>query len=76
MSPDWEGFVDEGKVVGFEFLEGAAAERLAAAHPGAVVSIQPEFGGDRASIERAVALVMSHPEWRLSLQPHKFLGIR
>ena len=28
------------------------------------------------SFERAIALVMDHPEWRLSLQTHKFLGIR
>ncbi len=76
ISPEWEGFVDEIKLVADEFLAAAAAERLAAAHPGAVVSIQPEYGGDRASIERAVALVMSHPEWRLSLQTHKSLGIR
>ena len=31
---------------------------------------------DRASVERAVALVMDHPAWRLSLQTHKLLGLR
>ncbi|OFW61329.1 MAG: hypothetical protein A2133_12705 [Actinobacteria bacterium RBG_16_64_13] len=30
----------------------------------------------RTSSERAVELVMRHPEWRLSLQLHKHLGIR
>ena len=30
----------------------------------------------KASVERAIDLVMSHPEWRLSLQTHRYLGIR
>lgn len=30
----------------------------------------------RASAERAIALVMDHPGWRLSLQTHKLLGLR
>ena len=30
----------------------------------------------RKRFERAVALVMAHPDWRLSLQTHKYLGIR
>jgi 7-carboxy-7-deazaguanine synthase len=32
--------------------------------------------GYRESCSRAVAMVMDHPEWRLSLQAHKLLGIR
>jgi 7-carboxy-7-deazaguanine synthase len=30
----------------------------------------------QANTERAVAYCMRHPRWRLSLQTHKFLGIR
>ena len=30
----------------------------------------------RASAERAIQLVMNHPEWRLSLQTHKLAGFR
>jgi len=33
-------------------------------------------GPGRLSVERAVTLVMGHPEWRLSLQTHKILRIR
>ena len=76
VSSGWEGLVDELKLVVDEHLTAAIAERLAATHPGAMVSIQPEHGGGRESVDQAVALVMSHPDWRLSLQTHRFLGIR
>lgn len=76
VAPGWEGLVDELKLVADDKLDAATAERLAAAYPGAVVCIQPEHGGGRECAERAIALVMSHPEWRLSLQMHKVLGIR
>jgi 7-carboxy-7-deazaguanine synthase len=35
----------------------------------------PEAAGQE-TVERAIALVMDHLDWRLSLQTHKFLGIR
>jgi organic radical activating enzyme len=83
IAPGWEGLVDELKLVVDQQLDAATAERLAAAHPEAFVSIQPEYGAGRTgrglareSSRRAVALVMDHPEWRLSLQTHKLLGIR
>jgi 7-carboxy-7-deazaguanine synthase len=76
IASGWAGQVDELKLVADQQLEAATAERLATAHPGAVVSIQPEYGLGARSVERAVELVMGHPEWRLSLQMHKFLGIR
>ena len=38
--------------------------------------IQPLDGEDRAaSLEAAIAYVMDHPRWRLSLQTHKLLGL-
>lgn len=73
IDPGWDGLVDELKLVVDETLDAVAAERLAAAHPEAFVSIQPAWG---TGAEDAVALVMAHPEWRLSLQTHKYLGIR
>jgi|WetSurMetagenome_2_1015567.scaffolds.fasta_scaffold94096_1 7-carboxy-7-deazaguanine synthase len=92
VSPGWEGLIDELKLVADEGLDTGTAERLAAAHPGAFVCIQPlgaapsagggrggsDSAGDPAtvSVKRAIDLVMSHPEWRLSLQAHKLLGIR
>ena len=82
IAASWEGRIDELKLVVDEDLDAARAERLAASHPGAIVCLQPEYGGGpadprgRANAERAVALVMGHPDWRLSLQIHKFLGVR
>jgi 7-carboxy-7-deazaguanine synthase len=93
----WDGRVDELKLVVDDRVDAATAERVAASHPEAIVSIQPKYGAgragerrvagrdastgrhirpSRASAERAVALVMAHPDWRLSLQTHKLLGIR
>jgi 7-carboxy-7-deazaguanine synthase len=88
VAPAWDEHIDELKLVVDDVLDVSIAERLAARYPGAFVSIQPEFGGrpdaserewDRsasASVRRAIALVITHPDWRLSLQTHKLLGIR
>ena len=38
--------------------------------------LQPMDGPDQATnIERAVRYCMEHPQWRLSLQTHKIVGI-
>jgi organic radical activating enzyme len=55
--------------------EGAAPERFAALdfrH----FSLQPMDGSDREHhTELAVRYCLTHPQWRLSLQTHKLLGI-
>jgi 7-carboxy-7-deazaguanine synthase (Cx14CxxC type) len=39
--------------------------------------LQPMDGDERdANTERAIAYCLAHPKWRLSLQTHKFLGLR
>ncbi|MFH0916872.1 MAG: 7-carboxy-7-deazaguanine synthase QueE [bacterium] len=82
IASGWDGMIDELKLVADERLGAATAERLAARHPGAVVCIQPEYGegldakAGREAVDRAIALVMDHSEWRFSLQTHKLLGIR
>jgi len=50
--------------------------RIVAQAPGAAVCIQPEASGGAPLARRAAAFVVGHPEWRLSLQVHKILGIR
>jgi 7-carboxy-7-deazaguanine synthase len=91
IAAEWEGLVDELKLVVDHSMDAATAERLAAAHPEAIVSVQPVWmdapagaaaaamapddAGDTPQI-RAMSLVMDHPDWRLSLQTHKFLSIR
>lgn len=68
--------VDEIKLVADAGFAPEAAEGLARLHPRAQVCIQPEASEGEDSVRLAVAAVMSHPEWRLSLQTHKLLGIR
>ncbi len=51
-----------------ETFEGLAFERF---------SLQPLDGpGARENHARAVAYCLAHPRWQLSLQTHKYLGIR
>jgi 7-carboxy-7-deazaguanine synthase len=39
--------------------------------------LQPMDGPDRdANTEAAIAYCLAHPQWRLSVQTHKFLGLR
>ncbi len=82
IAAGWDGLVDELKLIADERLDAATAERLAARFPGAIVCVQPVWeGGPRPEggwypEERAVRLVMEHPDWRLSLQTHKYLGLR
>jgi 7-carboxy-7-deazaguanine synthase len=74
---------DELKVVvispaDLDFAEAMAAEaaRLRpAAAPGPALLLQPAWD-ESAAQELAVAYVRSHPAWRLSLQSHKWLGVR
>ena len=68
--------VDEIKLVADAAFAPETAEGLARLHPRAQVCIQPEASEGEDAVRRAVAAVMSHPEWRLSLQTHKILGIR
>jgi 7-carboxy-7-deazaguanine synthase len=77
IAPSWDGLVDELKLVADEWLLPGTAERLAAQHPEAVVCIQPVWEADAgSSTAYAIGLVMEHPEWRLSVQIHKYLGVR
>ena len=68
--------VDEIKLVADAGFALDVAESLASLHPRAQVCIQPEASEGENAVRLAVAAVMSHPEWRLSLQTHKVLGIR
>jgi organic radical activating enzyme len=54
----------------------AQPERFAAL-PFTRFSLQPLDGPDVAdNMRRAVAYCLAHPQWRLSVQTHKILGIR
>lgn len=54
-------------------LDPSTFERLAFHH----YLLQPMDGPDlEANTQAAVAYCLQHPQWRLSLQTHKFMGIR
>jgi 7-carboxy-7-deazaguanine synthase len=54
-------------------LDPSAFERLAFHH----YLLQPMDGADlEANTQAAIAYCLQHPQWRLSLQTHKFMGIR
>ncbi len=78
IAPEWAGVIDELKLVVDEGMDAVTAERLALESRGAIVSVQPLWDGSsrKLSEDRAVRLVLDHPDWRLSLQTHKYLGIR
>ncbi|KEF42067.1 MAG: 7-carboxy-7-deazaguanine synthase [Cyanobium sp. CACIAM 14] len=60
------------------FAEAMAAEavgRRSPAEPAPQLLLQPVWGQPAAQ-ELAVAYVRRHPAWRLSLQSHKWLGVR
>ncbi|MFZ4803922.1 MAG: 7-carboxy-7-deazaguanine synthase QueE [Synechococcus lacustris] len=67
---------DELKVVVHDAEDLAFAEAMAAAAPqGPALLLQP---GDNCPAGQALAIehVKHHPAWRLSLQTHKWLGVR
>ena len=68
--------VDELKVVVVDVQDLQWAEEQAAKIPAeAIKYLQPEWS-TLASQELVLNYVMEHPEWRVSLQTHKFLGVR
>lgn len=80
VADGWWGLVDELKFIADDQLTVSVVERVSSTYPEAVVVIQPVWGPrttDRTvEMNRAVKMVMEHPEWRLSLQMHKFVGAR
>ncbi len=73
--PDLLARCDELKVVVGEEGDLAFAETMAAACGAPHVLLQPAWDNPRG-LALAIAYVQSHPAWRLSLQSHKWLGVR
>ena len=71
IQPQWETGGDAGRAGGTGGgTVGTGAE------PGRGDSHGTAGASGGAAAERAIAMVMAHPEWRLSLQMHKCWGIR
>ncbi len=69
--------VSELKVVVVNSLDLEWAEQQAAKVPQAALKyLQPEWNTHAASQSLIVEYIKRHPEWRVSLQTHKFLGVR
>lgn len=80
ISAAWKGRIDELKLMADDYLDVQVAEHLAAAHPQAVLCVQPVDFPQKgtkaaASLDLALSLVMRHRDWRLSLQIHKLLNL-
>lgn len=45
-------------------------------HDGRRYSLSPEFGGLQKNIERILQYVKNNPAWRISLQTHKWMGVK
>lgn len=52
-----------------------AFEHLINYDPALIISFQPEFGSD-AAVKRCFDLLQQYPQARLSVQTHKFIGLR
>ena len=67
---------DELKVV-IETLDDFnwAEENAAFAGENCILSLQPEWSIRESMIPLIVKYIQSHPEWKISLQSHKYMGI-
>jgi organic radical activating enzyme len=73
--PELLACCDELKVVVGDEGDLTFAETMAAACAPAHLLLQPAWDNPRG-LALAIAHVQSHPAWRLSLQSHKWLGVR
>lgn len=67
---------DELKVVIFAQSDFQWAEQFAAQVPNdCVLSLQPEWSKSEKMLPRIIEYVKANPQWRISLQTHKFMQI-
>ena len=52
-----------------------AGEHAARVRPGCLLYLQPEWDRREVVMPLITAQVQAHPQWRISLQTHKYLGI-
>jgi organic radical activating enzyme len=70
-------FVNELKVVICHAADFAwAADNAALCMPHCHLFLQPEWENRRSILPLIVEYIKCHPQWRLSLQIHKFVGIK
>ena len=74
--PDIYDRADELKVIVYNRHDlDWAGEHAARVRPGCLLYLQPEWDRRDKVMPLVTAHVQAHPEWRISLQTHKYLGI-
>lgn len=77
IHPDAAAKCDELKVVvDDEFDFAVAAELETQVRKGARLTLSPEFGELEKNFAKIQEYIQENPQWRISLQSHKFLKIR
>lgn len=67
---------DELKVVVYHKSDLKWAETfLPKLKPGVALLLQPEWSKEKEMLPLIISYVQAHPEWRVSLQTHKYMGI-
>jgi organic radical activating enzyme len=75
--PEYYELAHELKVVVFNDSDFEWAEQHASAcKPDVQLFLQPEWSRHERMSEKILAYIRENPRWRLSLQTHKYLGIR
>ncbi len=59
---------------GFDFAVARRFEEVASS--GTRLSLSPEFGNMQRSVQLIEQFIRSNPRWRVSLQTHKWIGVR
>ena len=73
---EWYAEADELKVVVVNSHDLAWAEEHASKMcEGAALFLQPEWDRREEVMDRVIARIQEAPQWRLSLQTHKFIGL-
>ena len=74
--PDIYDRADELKVIVYNRHDlDWAGEHAARVRPGCLLYLQPEWDRREVVMPLITAQVQAHPQWRISLQTHKYLGI-
>lgn len=74
--PEWYNVAHELKVIVYNRDDIRwAQEHAAQCHPGCILYMQPEWSRRETALPMIIEFLEDHPEWRLSLQTHKYIGM-
>ena len=74
--PEWYAVAHELKVIVYNRDDIRwAQEHAAQCHPGCILYMQPECSRRETALPMIIEFLEDHPEWRLSLQTHKYIGM-